>query len=571
MNVLPRIAELGDFDPDPTPVGTALQRCTHGRWFLATPNHSSVPRPANNLIQTPNDTLRWQREIDINARRFPVKVVDHIEQPDTPAGAQLVMRYPRIARTSDIARNLGTVATCGATFFVAASRAPQGLPSSRRETLFKPCMVMSLPFMDNRERTPGYAASHLDDRRRYPIGGTLMSLAVIRGKYMSYHELDQKIHALLDACNFAGVGTWEWHFDSDRVRWSPSMATLFDRDVTKLDLSGPESFAAILAADIPKMRARIDTAILDRAPFSMAFRVTRADGTTRWLRSNGKAIYSTEGVATSLVGITFDDTERIGLTHQLGNALGERESLLANERAARENAERADRMKDEFLATLSHELRTPLNAVLGWAQILRLKTADGTDDVKRGLEAIERNARLQTQLIDDLLDMSRIISGKVRLDAQSVYPIASIEAAIETLLPTAATKGVRIEKSLAADAGPVSADPSRLQQVVWNLLSNAVKFTPRGGTVQVVLAVVDDSISIDVTDTGIGIEPDFISHVFERFRQADASTSRSHSGLGLGLAIVKQLVDLHGGTVRATSPGHGLGTTMSILLPRLHA
>ena len=209
--------------------------------------------------------------------------------------------------------------------------------------------------------------------------------------------------------------------------------------------------------------------------------------------------------------------------------------------------------------------------MLGWAQILRLKTADGTDDVKRGLEAIERNARLQTQLIDDLLDMSRIISGKVRLDAQSVYPIASIEAAIETLLPTAATKGVRIEKSLAADAGPVSADPSRLQQVVWNLLSNAVKFTPRGGTVQVVLAVVDDSISIDVTDTGIGIEPDFISHVFERFRQADASTSRSHSGLGLGLAIVKQLVDLHGGTVRATSPGHGLGTTMSILLPRLHA
>ncbi len=386
---------------------------------------------------------------------------------------------------------------------------------------------------------------------------------------MSSHELDQRIQALLDAFEFAGVGTWEWHFAADRVRWNPSMAALFDRDVTRLDLSGPESFAAILAADLPEMRLRIDAAVRDHLPFSMDFRIARADGAIRWLRSNGKAIYNTKGEATSLVGITFDDTERIGLTHQLGHALGERESLLASERVARENAERADRMKDEFLATLSHELRTPLNAVLGWAQILRLKTGDGSDDVKRGLEAIERNARLQTQLIDDLLDMSRIISGKVRLDAQPVHPIASIEAAIETLLPTATTKGVRIEKSLSADAGPVSADPSRLQQIVWNLLSNAVKFTPRGGTVQVVLAAVDDGIAIDVTDTGIGIAPDFIGHVFERFRQADASTSRSHSGLGLGLAIVKQLVDLHGGTVRATSPGHGLGTTMSILLPRL--
>ena len=399
----------------------------------------------------------------------------------------------------------------------------------------------------------------------------LQYLPAVRGKYMSTHELEQKIHALLTACEFAGVGSWEWHFDSDRVRWNASMAALFDRDITKLDLSGPESFASILAADVPEMRERIDAAILNHAPFSMDFRVTRTDGTIRWLRSNGKAIYNTDGKATSMVGITFDDTERVGLTHQLGHALGERESLLSSERVARENAERADRMKDEFLATLSHELRTPLNAVLGWAQILRLKTADGSDDVKRGLEAIERNARLQTQLIDDLLDMSRIISGKVRLDAQSVQPIASIEAAIETLLPTATTKGVRIEKSLDADAGPVSADPSRLQQIVWNLLSNAVKFTPRGGTVLVVLAVVDDGIAIRVTDTGIGIAPDFIDHVFERFRQADASTSRSHSGLGLGLAIVKQLVDLHGGTVRATSPGHGLGTTMSIMLPRLRA
>ena len=384
---------------------------------------------------------------------------------------------------------------------------------------------------------------------------------------MSSNELDQRIHALLDAFEFAGVGTWEWDFTTDRVRWNRSMAVLFGRDPSKLDLTGPESFAPVLAADLPEMHERVSTAIRDRATYEMDFRVTRGDGAVRWLRSNGKAIYSTSGEATSLVGITFDDTDRVGLEHQLDHAMDEREVLLASERSARELAERADRMKDEFLATLSHELRTPLNAVLGWAQILRLKTGDAADDVKRGLEAIERNARLQTQMIDDLLDMSRIISGKVRLDAQLIDPIESIEAAIETVEPTAATKGVRIAKMLATDAGQISADPSRLQQIVWNLLSNAVKFTPRGGTVQVVLAVTGDSVAIEVTDTGIGIASDFIDHVFERFRQADASTSRSHSGLGLGLAIVKQLVDLHGGTVRATSPGHGLGTTMAIQLP----
>ena len=347
------------------------------------------------------------------------------------------------------------------------------------------------------------------------------------------------------------------------------MALLFGRDPEKLDLSAAETFACIFAADLPEMQQRVAASTRDRSAYSMDFRVARPDGAIRWLRSNGKAIYGPDGVATALVGITFDDTERVGLQRQLGNARDERDALLESERAARERAERADRMKDEFLATLSHELRTPLNAVLGWAQILRLKTGDGPDDVKRGLEAIERNARLQTQLIDDLLDMSRIISGKVRLDPHQIYPVESIEAAMETLLPTAAAKGVHIETSLDATAGPISADPSRLQQVVWNLLSNAVKFTPRGGSVQIILAQSADGVTIDVTDTGIGIAPGFIDHVFERFRQEDGSTSRTHNGLGLGLAIVKQLVDLHGGSVRATSPGHGLGTTMSILLPVL--
>ncbi|HEY0338051.1 MAG TPA: PAS domain S-box protein [Burkholderiales bacterium] len=247
-------------------------------------------------------------------------------------------------------------------------------------------------------------------------------------------------------------------------------------------------------------------------------------------------------------------------------AAEERKQLLDSERAARAEAERASAMKDEFLATLSHELRTPLSAILGWSQVLR-RGVRSERDLQQGLETIERNARIQTQLIEDLLDMSRITSGKLRLDIQPVEPVPFIEAAIETVRPSADAKGVRLEKMLDAAAGPISGDASRLQQVVWNLLSNAIKFTPKGGTVQVLLERVNSHVEISVADTGIGIAPEFVPHVFERFRQADASMTRSFGGLGLGLAIVKHLVELHGGTVNVKSPGEGLGTTFSVHLP----
>lgn len=247
-------------------------------------------------------------------------------------------------------------------------------------------------------------------------------------------------------------------------------------------------------------------------------------------------------------------------------AAEERKLLLESERSARSEAERASAVKDEFLATLSHELRSPLNAILGWSQVLKLGTKNETDRQK-GLDAIERNARMQTQLIEDLLDMSRITSGKVRLDIQPVSPLSFIEAAIETMRPAADDKGIRLEKLLDAAAGPISGDPSRLQQVIWNLLSNAIKFTPKDGKVQVLLERVNSQIEISVADTGIGIEPEFLGHVFERFRQADASTTRRYGGLGLGLSIVKHLVELHGGTVRVQSPGEGRGTTFTVQLP----
>jgi signal transduction histidine kinase/ActR/RegA family two-component response regulator len=251
--------------------------------------------------------------------------------------------------------------------------------------------------------------------------------------------------------------------------------------------------------------------------------------------------------------------------YQIRDQIQEIRQLLESERAARAEAERAGRMKDEFLATLSHELRTPLNAILGWATMLR-RSADDPEEVASGLEIIERNARVQAQLIEDLLDMSRIISGKIRLDVRSVDPTTVIEAAIESVRPAADAKEIRIQ-SVLDPCGPVTGDPGRLQQVLWNLLSNAVKFTPRGGKVMVTCLRSRSSVEIAVTDTGPGIKPEFLPHVFERFRQADASTTRRYGGLGLGLAIVKNLVELHGGTVEARSAGDNRGANFVVRFP----
>ncbi len=243
------------------------------------------------------------------------------------------------------------------------------------------------------------------------------------------------------------------------------------------------------------------------------------------------------------------------------------QNTAMNERAAREDVERTSDLKDEFLANLSHELRTPLTAILGWSQMLQRRRTLDAVDIREGLEIIERNTRQQVQLIDDLLDTSRIASGKLRINVQSVDPVSIIEAALETIKPAADARGIRIEKILDTAAGPISGDPSRLQQVMWNVLSNAIKFTPRSGKVQVLLQRINSHIEISVTDTGIGFKPEFLPHVFERFRQADGSTTRRHGGLGLGLSIVRHLVELHGGTVQATSPGEGKGATFSIQLP----
>ncbi|MDP2274347.1 MAG: ATP-binding protein [Archangium sp.] len=271
-------------------------------------------------------------------------------------------------------------------------------------------------------------------------------------------------------------------------------------------------------------------------------------------------------------------TDHFGLLNQKIEALSheiierrklqqQRDELFQSEKAARLDAEKNSRMKDEFLATLSHELRTPLNSIMGWSQIL--KRVRDPETVDKGIAVIERNAQLQKQLIEDLLDMSRIISGKVRLDVQLVDLAAVIEAALQSVQPAADAKNIRLQATLDRMTNPVKGDPSRLQQIVWNLVSNAIKFTPKGGRVQVVLERVNSHVEISVSDTGEGIKPEFLPHVFDRFRQADESTTRRHGGLGLGLSIVKQLTELHGGSVRAASPGERQGATFVVMLPVL--
>ncbi|HZS49502.1 MAG TPA: response regulator [Bryobacterales bacterium] len=236
--------------------------------------------------------------------------------------------------------------------------------------------------------------------------------------------------------------------------------------------------------------------------------------------------------------------------------------------SAHAEAEAANRAKDEFLATVSHELRTPLTAVLGWVRLLRTRPFDEATTAQ-ALETIERNARMQAQLIDEILDVSRIITGKLRLEFRPVDLGRVIEAAIDAVRPVAEANGIQLEVELDPRASPASGDPGRLEQVVWNLLSNAVKFTPQGGRVEVRLRRIESRAEISVRDTGQGISPDFLPYVFERFRQADSSHTRSHGGLGLGLAIVRHLVELHGGRVQASSAGVGLGSTFTITLPLL--
>ena len=287
----------------------------------------------------------------------------------------------------------------------------------------------------------------------------------------------------------------------------------------------------------------------------------RKDGSLFWADVTITAVHDDSGTLRGFAKVTRDLTQRREAQQQ--------QLQLVGEQAARAEAEKANQIKDEFLAVLSHELRTPLNAIVGWAHLLRNPGSLPPEQVTRGLEAIERNAAIQTRIVSDVLDISRITSGKIRLSPRRVDVRDIVAAAVDTMRLAAEAKRIELQSTLPPDPQIVWADADRLQQVVLNLLTNAVKFTPRGGRVEATLTARDSRIELTVRDNGMGIAPEFLPHVFETFRQADSSSSRTHGGLGLGLAIVKRLVELHGGQVRALSEGEGLGTAVTVTLPVL--
>jgi PAS domain S-box-containing protein len=319
---------------------------------------------------------------------------------------------------------------------------------------------------------------------------------------------------------------------------------------TDYDISAKEIADAVWAND--------QIVIATDRPHQFEERIVAVDGPIDFI-SVKFLLRDESGRPYAICGIATDITER-------KKAEAEREELLAQEHAAREAAEHMARAKDEFLALVSHELRSPLNAILGNATLLRHSGLDA-NVVKRAVDIIERSGKAQLQLIEDLLDKARVIIGKLRLDLGPVDLVSVIELAVQTIQPAADAKGISIETDLPSEIGPITGDPTRLQQVLWNLLSNAVKFTSQEGRIKVRLERIDPNICITVSDTGKGISPDFLPLVFERFQQADASSAKRQGGLGLGLALVKYLVELHGGTVEVESAGEGQGATFKVMLP----
>ena len=348
----------------------------------------------------------------------------------------------------------------------------------------------------------------------------------------------------------APVGLWTAGPDGSRTYFSHQWLAFTGRAIeAELENGWTEG---IHPDDFERCLGSYLRAVHGRRAYQIEYRLRRFDGEYRWMHDSGVPHYAADGAFVAYVGSTVDITES-------RRAQEEREKLL-------HDAEAASRAKDQFLATLSHELRTPLNAVVGWAHMLRSGKLDEAATA-RAVETIDRNARAQSQLISDILDISRIVSGKLRLNVRPVELTPVVEAALDTVRPAADAKGIRLQAVLDPGAGPVSGDADRLQQVVWNLLANAIKFTPRNGRVQIRLARINSHVELRVEDTGVGIGPEFMPHVFELFRQRDGSPSRQHGGLGLGLALVKHLVELHGGSVECASPGEGMGAVFSVKLP----
>ena len=395
--------------------------------------------------------------------------------------------------------------------------------------------------------------SYAGQIQRTPDGDRMLgSIVDITARKEAEAALRQSRDVLTLAMRGGSMGAWSRDLATDVVWWSRELEELFGLDPGAFNRTDAGFFEFVHEDDREQVRTAVDHAVANRADYIVEFRFRHASGEWRWMEGRGRAVYAEDGTPLHLYGLGIDVTER------------KRAELALRE--AKAAAESANQLKDQFLATLSHELRTPLNAILGYACMLRTDSI-APDKRQRAIEVIERNAVAQNRLIEDLLDMSRITTGKVRLDPVAVPVVAIVREALEGIKPAADAKRITLNIDVDPFAGSVMADTTRLQQVFWNLLTNAVKFTPEGGRVAVTQRRTATSVEIIVSDTGRGISPSFLPFVFEPFRQGESRSDREHGGLGLGLAITRQLVELHGGTIRASSPGVGQGATFTITLP----
>ena len=371
-----------------------------------------------------------------------------------------------------------------------------------------------------------------------------------RGMEEALRQSRERLQASLSVSQ---TGTYRWELDPDKHEWDENLERLFDLEPGQITPSWGAFLERVHPDDRAMVSADSERSFLEGAELDLEFRVSLPDDRVRWLVGRGRTFRDEAGRPSYVIGACVDVT---------------RQKMIAVElQQAKESAERASRAKDDFLATVSHELRTPLTAMLGWSRMINMPgLRPGL--IEEGMKSIERNARAQAQLVEDLLDISRIIAGKLEVRPRPMDLGLVIEAAAATLRPIAEAKSVALTLDLAPGAGFLDGDADRLQQVIANLLSNAVKFTPAGGAVHVSLTSSAAEAVMRVSDTGAGIAPDFLPLVFDRFRQADASSTRRHGGLGLGLAIVQHVVDLHGGAIRAESQGVGQGSIFTVRLPR---
>jgi len=387
------------------------------------------------------------------------------------------------------------------------------------------------------------------DGRRLIIS-VAMDVTERRATERALHESRERLQASLTVSQ---TGTYRWELDTNKVEWGENLERLFGGEPGQLEQNLDAFFARVHPDDRAAAIEACQRCVRDGSDFNMDLRVALPDDRVRWLEDRGRIFCDAAGRPSYMIGACIDVT---------------RQKIIAIElQQAKESAERASRAKDDFLATVSHELRTPLTAMLGWSRMINMPGLRA-GLIEEGMKSIERNARAQAQLVEDLLDISRIISGKLEVCRRPMDLGTVIEAAAATLRPIAEAKNVTLTLDLAPRAGFLDGDADRLQQVVANLLSNAVKFTPTGGAVHVALSSGGAEAVMRVSDTGAGIAPDFLPLVFDRFRQADASSTRRHGGLGLGLAIVRHVVELHGGTSHAESQGVGHGATFIVRLPR---